>query len=401
MKVLFCIVPAQGHLNPIVPLARAFQDRGHDVRIGTAASFGDAVHAAGLNAIPIGLDLDGRDPSATHPEFLTLSPLDQARLLLRLMGAPIADDLVEFARTWRPDVIVRDNATIGAWAAGEELRIPVVVFGSTGVTPRPALKRMVGDVLAELRANRGLTTKPDLDGFHGVMCLDTTPPSLVSPSSGEVEGRRPLRPDQWVGAGDSPVPAWLDSLGGRPIVYVTLGTVVNTRLVFQKIIEAASGLELDAVVTTGRQDIDFSAVPSNVHVAPYIPQDRVLTKASAVVCHAGRGTVYGALAQGLPLCLIPLGADQPVVAAACERAGVGLVCATTTTNYGPVPVPIALPADLDPRSIRESLVALLGSAGPRKRALEVADEIAAMPSPPEVAASIDALLSVIGASSWQ
>ena len=393
MKVLFCIVPAQGHLNPIVPLARAIQDRGHDVRVGTATSFGDAVHAAGLNAIPIGLDLDGRDPSATHPEFLTLSPLDQARLLLRLMGAPIADDLVKLASSWRPDVIVRDNATVGAWAAGEELLIPVVVFGSTGVTPRAAAKLMVGEVLAEMRSHRGLAPKPDLDGFHGVMCLDTTPPSLVSPSAGEVEGRRPLRPEQWVGTEDAPVPEWLDDLGRRPIVYATLGTVVNARLVLQKIIEAVSGLELDAVLTTGRRDMDLGAVPSNVNVAAYIPQDRVLPKASAVVCHSGRGTVYGALAQGLPLCLIPLGADQPVVAAACERAGVGVVCATTTTNYGPAPLPIAMPADLDPMTIRDAVTRVLRETGHKRRALEVADEIAAMPSPSEVAESIDALLS--------
>lgn len=392
MKVLFCIVPATGHLNPIVPLARAIEERGHDVRIGTARSFGAVVQAAGLNAVPIGLDHDGRNPSAAHPEFLTLSPLDQARLLLGLMGAPIADDLVELARRWRPDVIIRDNATVGAWAAGEELLIPVIVFASTGVTPRPILKGMVGDVLAALRAHRGLTPKPELDGFHGVMCLDTTPPSLVSSSGGQVEGRRPLRPDQWVGAADAAAPAWLESLGEKPIVYVTLGTVVNNnRLAFQKIIEAIGGTELDAVVTTGRDDIGFGAVPSNVHVTAYIPQDRVLSKASAVVCHAGRGTVYGALSQGLPLCLIPLGADQPVVAAACERAGVGVVCATTTTNYGLVPMPIALAADLDPGSIREAVMGLLSDTGPKMRAVEVANEIAEMPSPRDVAESVDAL----------
>lgn len=394
MRVLFCIVPASGHLNPIVPLARAIQERGHDVRVGTAASFGDAVRAAGLTALPIGLDVDGRAPSAA---FLALSPLDQARRLLGAMASPIADDLVELARSWRPDVIIRDNLAVGAWAAGEELHIPVVVFGSTGVTPRPVLKGMVGDVLASLRSDRGLSPKPDLDGFHGVMCLDTTPPSLVSPSTAQVEGRRPLRPDQWVGAEDAPVPAWLESLGEKPIVYVTLGTVVNSnRLVFQKIIEATSGMELDAVVTTGRQDINLSPLPPNVHVAAYIPQDRILNRAAAVVCHAGRGTVYGALSRGLPLCLIPLGADQPVVAAACERAGVGVVCATTTTNYGPLPLPVAMPANLDSGSIREALVGLLGGAELRERALQVSDEIAAMPSPREVAMSIDALFHAKG-----
>lgn len=391
-RILFTVIPASGHLNPTVPLARAVQERGHEVRVGTAASFAEAVRAAGLEAIPLGRDLDGREYAAANPDFLKLLPQEQARWLIGSTAAPLADGLVELARSWRPDVIVRDTASLGAWVAGEELGIPVVVLGFAGVMPKPAVQIMFGEQLATLRAHRGLAPSPGLEGINGAIYLDTTPPSLAGPVDALVEGRHPLRPDLWVGAADARIPAWLEPLGKRPLVYITLGTAVNSStLVFQKVIETVTGMDVDAVVTTGRDDADLGAVPSNVHVAGYIPQDRVLGKASAVICHAGRGTVYGALARGLPLCLIPIGADQPVVAAACDRAGVGIVCATTTTSMGPMSLPLAVPADLDPRSIRTALERLLSDAQLRQRARQVAAEIAAMPSPAEVAGLVEAV----------
>ena len=47
-RVLFSIVPASGHRNPIVPLARAMRERGHEVRIGSAARCRRRTEVAGL-----------------------------------------------------------------------------------------------------------------------------------------------------------------------------------------------------------------------------------------------------------------------------------------------------------------------------------------------------------------
>ena len=51
----------------------------------------------------------------------------------------------------------------------------------------------------------------------------------------------------------------------------------------------------------------------------------MLASCAAVVSHGGSGTVLGALAAGLPLVLIPQGADQFENAARCERAGAAVV----------------------------------------------------------------------------
>jgi UDP:flavonoid glycosyltransferase YjiC (YdhE family) len=58
----------------------------------------------------------------------------------------------------------------------------------------------------------------------------------------------------------------------------------------------------------------------------------VLDAAAAVVCHAGVGTVYGALSAGVPLVVAPLAADQPICAMGCVLAGAAV-------SLAPVPPP--------------------------------------------------------------
>ena len=50
--------------------------------------------------------------------------------------------------------------------------------------------------------------------------------------------------------------------------------------------------------------------PSNVHVHQYIPQELLLPHCAAVVTHGGAGSTLGALAFGLPLLVVPQGADH-------------------------------------------------------------------------------------------
>ncbi|GAC1581407.1 MAG: glycosyltransferase [Candidatus Dormibacteria bacterium] len=391
-RILFNIVPGSGHLNPTVPLALALQARGHDVRVGTAASYAPQVRAAGLQHVAVGRDWDGGDVTASNPDFLQLAVPEQLRWVVGMTATTTADSLVELAQGWRPDLIVRDSISVGAWVAGEELGIPVVLFGITGVMPLPVAQMILGDALAELRAHRGLAPDPDLTGLTGVIALDTTPPSMLDAFAGMIQDRQPLRPTQWTGDTTDAAPDWFATLGDRPVVYATLGTVVNRNPeVFRKVIAAAAGMDIDMVMTIGRNGdlASLGELPSNVHVAPYIAQDVVLAKASAVICHAGRGTTYGALEAGLPLTLVPLGTDQPLVAAACERAGAGVICATTTVAIGPMQLAVARPEDLDVDQLRAAMERTLTDAGLRGRATDLAGEIAAMPSPADGALMVE------------
>ncbi len=65
-------------------------------------------------------------------------------------------------------------------------------------------------------------------------------------------------------------------------------------------------------MTVGRDQATQLLDPGlpNIHVAEYIPQSLILPHCNAVISHGGYNTTMSALAQGLPLVIIPMGADQ-------------------------------------------------------------------------------------------
>ena len=65
---------------------------------------------------------------------------------------------------------------------------------------------------------------------------------------------------------------------------------------------------------------DLGAVPSNVLVVSEAPQLELLKRAALCITHAGLNT---ALEQGVPMVAIPIGYDQPGVAARIAYHGVG------------------------------------------------------------------------------
>ena len=99
----------------------------------------------------------------------------------------------------------------------------------------------------------------------------------------------------------------------------------------------------------------------------------MLPSCDVVVGHGGSGTTLGALAHGLPMLLVPKGADQFDNAARCEEAGAAIVLA---------------PDDVTADAVRDALLRLLDDPSFRPSAERVAAEIAAMPSPSEAAARV-------------
>jgi len=159
-------------------------------------------------------------------------------------------------------------------------------------------------------------------------------------------------------------------------VYLTLGTFSNTDLdLFGLVLEALEEEPLNVIATIGR-DNDPSAldrVPENARVERYIPQAEVLPYCAAVVHHAGAGTMFGALAHGLPSLALPQSADNFVIANLLARVGVSHTL---------------MPGEVTGDAVRSGLRTVLDGASYRQRAEEVAAEIAAMPSPDDVAASL-------------
>jgi len=186
------------------------------------------------------------------------------------------------------------------------------------------------------------------------------------------EDRIKLRPVPY--STPAALPAWVGRPTSRPLIYLTLGTAFGTPELLVTAIEGLATLGARVVVAAGQVHPDrLGDVPGNVTVQPWVPQAELLPHVDVVVHHGGSGTTLGALGVGAPQLLLPQGADQFAKADAISAAGAGL---------------LLLPDELGANAIAEHTRRLLpynGYAGHRDAARVIAEEIAGMPSPDQVA----------------
>jgi MGT family glycosyltransferase len=173
----------------------------------------------------------------------------------------------------------------------------------------------------------------------------------------------------------------LSQLPDRPTVYVTLGTIFNTESgdLFSRVLSGLREFEATVVVTVGR-NIDperFGPQPDNVRIERYIPQSVLLPHCDLVVNHGGSGSVIGALAHGVPLVLLPMGADQLPNARRCVQLGVGVMLDAVRAT---------------PRSVRDAASALISDANAREAAARIRDECASLPGPAAVMPPLEKLV---------
>jgi UDP:flavonoid glycosyltransferase YjiC (YdhE family) len=114
-----------------------------------------------------------------------------------------------------------------------------------------------------------------------------------------------------------------------PLVVVSLSTtwLPGQTAAYQRIVTALGSLPVRGLVTAGGIAPDRPIdLPPNVEWADRRNHADVLPEASLVIGHGGHSTTSTALAHDLPLVILPMNphADQPMVAAAVERAGAGV-----------------------------------------------------------------------------
>ena len=238
---------------------------------------------------------------------------------------------------------------------------------------------MIRPGVARAAAEHGLDGERVTAVDFEILRIDRTPPSLEIPGYVAPENGINVRPEPFDGGGD--LPPWFDDVGGRPLVYVTLGTVMNGNIpLFRLIADALADEAFDVVIALGhgipREALGEVAV--NIRVGGYLPQARILERASVVVNHGGYGTVSAALGAGLPLFLLPMGADQPYNTERCITAGAAL---GVMQEQPPGPPSAAPPPFMPPHPqvIRDGTRRLLDEPAFAAAARGIAAEIAALP----------------------
>jgi zeaxanthin glucosyltransferase len=127
--------------------------------------------------------------------------------------------------------------------------------------------------------------------------------------------------------GREPVLFPWDKLTDKPLIYASLGTLVNGLYdVYTHILEAVAPLEDVQVVLSVGKNIhpeSLGPIPSNTIVVRSAPQIELLKRAALCITHAGLNTTLESLAHGVPMVAIPIGYDQPGVAARIAHHGAG------------------------------------------------------------------------------
>nr|QCR99101.1 TalC [Streptomyces mozunensis] len=379
MRVLFAGAPGFGHLFPLVPLARAMRELGHEVAVASMDG-GEPVAGSGLPYLSIAPGVDWRKEireagRTRRPDLMRRvvesNSADREAFvpLAAHVNSRVADEMVELATRWRPDLVVYEYQFPVALLAAARLGVPAVQH-DLGFVRTPKLRALMLAEMADTFARHGIDRLPEPADI-----IDLAPPS----TAGEERYGSSMRPVAYNGEGE--VPDDLAVPAHRPRVAVTLGTVPPktdglTRI--ERVIAAAADVDAEFVLATGELDLStLGTLPDNVRPYGWVPWRALLETCAAAIHHGGSSSALGALDAGIPQLVLPDGSDRFITADAVRDRGAGLSAGAEEIG----------PALLD-RLLTDDALA--------RAAREVSAEIATMPSPRELAQRLTAPGAITG-----
>jgi UDP:flavonoid glycosyltransferase YjiC (YdhE family) len=250
-----------------------------------------------------------------------------SEVFARLDGAAALPRVLEACEAWQPDLVLSETCEFAGPLAAERMGVPAVRVGITLASTEELVMPEASAALQGLRGQLGLPHDPRAERMAEMPYFTLTPPVMEDPAAPGIASARRYRERN--GASAQALPAWWNG-DGRPLVYLTFGSVVPQMPffpgVYRAAIDALSGLPVRVLVTIGRHrdPAELGPLPANTHVEQWVPQADVMPHAAAMACHGGFGTVRAGLTAGIPMAVLPLFADQPYNAHRVVRAGAGV-----------------------------------------------------------------------------
>ncbi|AXC11438.1 Zeaxanthin glucosyl transferase [Acidisarcina polymorpha] len=363
MKIGFVSMPLSGHLNPMTALARKLQSRGNEVVMIGVPDVEPFARAAGIEFVPFceaeyplgstavawgevakrhGFDVVEYTTRHLNPGLISagLKHLP-GKLVETGVEAMIFDTVcfymefvpmsmnipyvhiwnilhVDFSATTPPCFFSSPYETGGKAIAKNAEALQSVggiwepmVQAAMPYAERWALEvdwHVPGATMSKLAV---VTQTPAEFDFPGI------------PWPAQFHYAGPFHDDQ----GREPISFPWERLTGAPLIYASLGTLVNgLDQVYIAILKAAEKLtDFQVVLSIGKNVSieNLGEIPSNVIVVRVAPQIELLKRAALCITHAGLNTALESLGQGVPMVAIPIGYDQPGVASRIAYHGVG------------------------------------------------------------------------------
>jgi MGT family glycosyltransferase len=363
-RFVFVLWEGGGNVPPMLGLACRLVQRGHSVRVISEPANEGEVRKVGCEFTPYTRAPHRFDKSANSTfmdDYLGKSPTHELfRFIDKILAGPAleyAQDVLEELQQRPVDLVVVNEFIFGGLFAAEKLGIPSVMvtpgtynlyapnFPPPGMMPLGGIAGWLRDKVYEKmfdrliarampglkRARQGLGLSESVNVLQYTAQLERllvlTSPAFEFPAKfpPNVQYTGPIIDDPvFVEPWESP---W-QADDQRPLVLVSFSTTYQGHeKILQRVLDAFKDLPVRGLVTLGPtiQEAQLE-VPANVVLRQFISHAQVLPHASAVITHAGHGTVIRALAHGVPLLCMPLGRDQPNNAArvVARKAGIRL-----------------------------------------------------------------------------
>ena len=356
MKALLVAHGTRGDVQPLLALAVALRNAGHEVLLAAPKSFADSVLA---HDVEFALLDDGPNRLLDDPvlkeaieggyrgvrgKITALSTIKRIKPLM----ADVLRDLGVVARSSAADVVVH-TPSVPAQHVAEMLGVPAVLAAlqpgwvptqefPCPMVPLPRLPRFLNratylTVSATLRAYSGIVNAwraddlglPRGKGSRHTLVLQAfsslvTPVDPAWPDSVRTTGFWYLPQD----AGWSPHATLQTFLSAGPTpVYIGFGSMAgrDAQRTGDIVAEAVRAAGARAVLATGWGGLAARS-SDDLLVIDQAPHDWLFSRVRAVVHHGGGGTTAAALTAGTPQVVCPFVADQPHWAQRMHAMGV-------------------------------------------------------------------------------
>ncbi|WP_345385353.1 macrolide family glycosyltransferase [Nonomuraea salmonea] len=332
-------IALQGHVNPTLPVVAELVRRGHTVTYHVAPAFADVVAATGatVRTYPGGRPDAARAADASDDAGRARA--HDRRAAARTAGRP-APHRPGPGRA-RLGLSVGRGRGRGAGGVPAVSAFTTFAFGRRVASPTRASWPMIASAAARPGVATGyLRSRWELHRAYATGRLPLLDLANVRQPLNLVFTARAFQPDaesfddsyRFVGPslGERPRdPSFpMDALRD-PVLYASPGTVLDAGPALLRTFAAAlAPLGGTVVISTGRTDpAALGPLPPNVLARRFVPQLEVLDRAALFVTHGGMNSVNEALHAGVPMLVLPQGADQPLVARRVAELGAGLALA--------------------------------------------------------------------------
>jgi len=341
-KAIFFNVPTQGHVNATLPVTAELVRRGENVIYCLTENYRSKIEATGAtfraydNIQDDYFEKRGLDGS---------NPLLTARTLIET-SQQILPGLIELVRAEKPDYILHDSMCPWGSLVAKVLKIPTVSSMSLLMfTPMLLLKggaffpmmgkmltnfpnlRQFSKISGEIQKTYGIEVPSFADFLNSTGTITVNYTSSVFQPSIESFSKtiKFVGPSIAPRTDTSSFP--FDQLGTKPLIYISLGTVINQNQDFyRQSIEAFRGSDYQIVMSVGQRTniASLGEMPANFIVRNFVPQLDILQRAALFITHAGLNSVHEGLYYNVPLVLVPQQVEQNYVAGRVAELGAGV-----------------------------------------------------------------------------